>query len=57
MSGYLTLVVCKIAEKVAKGIVHYSTEGYFSISVGLDGLLLSTLHAGMSPLNNFSEVL
>jgi len=43
------------AEYVAKGIVRYSGEGYFGIGVGPEGFLLKHLHAGMSPVNNFTE--
>eukprot|EP01036_Dinobryon_divergens_P028584 gene28584-37549_t len=45
------------AAHVAKGIVRYSAEGYFGIGVGMEGFLLKHLHAGMSPVNNFTEVL
>ena len=46
-----------VAAHVAKGIVRYSAEGYFGIGVGMEGFLLKHLHAGMSPVNNFTEVL
>ena len=44
------------AAHVAKGIVRYAGEGYFGIGVGMEGFMLKHLHAGMSPVNNFTEV-
>ena len=44
------------AHDVARDIVHYSTLGYFGISIGLDGWLLKQLHPGMSPLNSIWEI-
>jgi len=44
-------------EVVAKKLVNGSTKGLFTITIGLDGWLLKQLHPGMSPLNNFWEVL
>ena len=42
---------------VAQDILRYSAQGYFGISTGLDGWLLKQLHPGMSPVNNWWEVL
>jgi len=44
------------AQRVAYDLVHYSNEGYFGISTGLDGWLLKQLHPGMSPANHLLEV-
>ena len=41
---------------VARDVVHFSGQGYFGISTGLDGWLLKQLHPGMSPVNNVWEV-
>jgi hypothetical protein len=45
------------AQAVARDLVHYSTQGYFGISTGLDGWLLKQLHPGMSPVNHALEVI
>lgn len=45
------------AEQVAKDIITGSTQGYFTISTGLDGWLLKHLHSGMSPITHCFEVL
>uniref|UniRef100_A0A7S3ME75 3-dehydrosphinganine reductase n=1 Tax=Spumella elongata TaxID=89044 RepID=A0A7S3ME75_9STRA len=45
------------AQRVAHDLVHYSNEGYFGISTGLDGWLLKQLHPGMSPANHLLEVI
>lgn len=44
-------------EEVACKLVECVEAGKFGISIGLDGWLLKQLHPGMSPLNDFFEVL
>ena len=42
---------------VAKDIIKQSSKGYFNITTGIDGYLLKLLHPGMSPINNWCEII
>jgi 3-dehydrosphinganine reductase len=42
--------------QVAQNIVEDSEEGYYTISTGVDGWFLKQAHAGMTPMNNPTEV-
>lgn len=38
-------------------MIHGSTVGLFTISIGLDGWLLKQVHPGMTPVNNWFETI
>ena len=44
-------------DDVAKDVLNQISYQYFGITIGLDGWLLKQLHPGMSPINNWSELL